>query len=142
MKSLALLIGVFIITVAIVGIIAPYDLVTIGRHAVTPVGLYVVAILRIGIGLVFISVSRASRAPKTLRVVGAIVLVAGLTTPLFGSDRASVVLNWVSAQAPVFIRLGAGVVFAFGSFIMYAVTAAPALSNSARSRRGDPPSIK
>ena len=123
MKSLALFIGVFIITVALVGIIAPYDLVRIGQHAVTPVGLYLVAILRIGIGLVLIGVSRASRAPKTLRVVGAIVLVAGLTTPLFGSDRASAVLNWVSAQRPVFIRLGAGVAFAFGSFIMYAVIA-------------------
>ena len=123
MKPLALLICVFIMAIAVVGIVAPNELVTVGRHAVTPVGLYVVAILRIGIGLVFIGVSRASRVPMTLRVIRAIVVVAGLTTPFFGSDRSSAVLNWVSAQGPMVIRLGAGVALAFGCFIMWAVIA-------------------
>jgi hypothetical protein len=117
----ALLIGIFVMTAALVGIVAPSQLIAIGRHVATPAGLYTIAILRVGIGLVLIGASRASRARGALRVIGAMVVVAGLATPWFGTDRANAVVNWVSGQGPMLIRLGAGVVLAFGGFITYAV---------------------
>jgi hypothetical protein len=50
-KTLALLVGATVIALGVVGPVAPGVLVTIGRASVTPVGLYVVAVVRVGIGL-------------------------------------------------------------------------------------------
>ena len=121
MKALALLVGLFIVAIGVVGIIAPDSLVRIGQFSVTPTGLYVVAALRVCIGLVLVGVSSASRTPRTLRVFGVIALVAGLGTPLFGVARAGAVLNWWSAQGPAFLRLWAGLPVAFGGFILYVI---------------------
>ena len=123
MRSLALLIALFIMTVGLVGVFAPDSLMTVERYVVTPLGLFVVAALRVGIGLVLILVARISRAPKTLRALGALVVVAGLATPLFGVDRARAVIDWEAAQGTALIRGLAGLGVAIGGFIAFAVGA-------------------
>lgn len=62
-----------------------------------------------------------SRAPKTLRVLGAFVFIAGLTTPFFGVDRARAILVWEATQGTALLRVGAGLAFAIGGFIAFAV---------------------
>ena len=44
----------------------------------TPAGLYAITVLRIAIGLVFVFAAPASRTPRTLRVLGLVVIIAGL----------------------------------------------------------------
>ena len=121
MKSLALLVGFLIVALGLVGIVAPGVLVTLGLLAVTPVGLYVVAALRVVIGLVLLGASSASRMPKTLRVCGIVALAGGLMTPFLGVERARAMMNWMLAPGPVVVRLWAALAVAFGSFIIYAV---------------------
>lgn len=123
MKLPSLLIALFIIAIGIVGVIAPYRLLSLGQYSVTPIGLYVVAALRVGIGLVLFRVASASRAPKTLRVFGVVAVIAGLTTPLLGVGRALAIRDWWLAQGPMAIRLWAGVFLVIGVFIAYAVAA-------------------
>jgi uncharacterized membrane protein YwaF len=65
----------------------------------TPTGLYAIAVLRIAIGLVFVFAAPASRAPRTLRVFGLVVIIAGLMTPWFGVTRAQATLNWVASAS-------------------------------------------
>ncbi len=77
MRIAALLVALFAIVVGVVGIFTPDSLVTIGWYVVTPVGLAAIAALRVAIGLVLMLVAPISRVPRTLRVVGAVVLVAG-----------------------------------------------------------------
>ena len=123
MRILALLIALFIMTVGVAGAFAPDSVTTVGRYVATPLGLFVVAALRVGIGLVLMLVARISRAPKTLRALGAVVLVAGLATPLFGVERARAILDWEATQGTVLIRVVAGLVVAIGGLIAFAVTA-------------------
>jgi len=59
--------------------------------------------------------------PRTLRVVGAVVLVAGLATPLFGVERTRAILDWEATHGPALIRVVAGLVLAIGGFIAFAV---------------------
>ena len=108
MRFLALLVALFIVVVGMAGVFAPDSLVTVGRYVVTPVGLYAIAALRVGIGLVLILVAPVSRAPKTLRAIGAVVLVAGLTTPLFGVERARAILDWEATQGTIAFVSGPG----------------------------------
>ena len=132
MKSLALLVGLLILVLGLVGAVAPGVLVTIGQRSVTPAGLYVVAALRVIIGLVLFGASSASRMPRTFRVVGIVVLVAGLTTPFLGVERARAIMNWMLAPGPVVMRLWALVAVAIGSFVIYAVVSTGVRMRTAR----------
>jgi hypothetical protein len=123
MRSLALLVALFIMVVGLAGIFAPDRLMTVGQYVVTPVGLYAIAALRVGIGLVLLLVAPISRAPRTLRVFGAVALVGGLTTPLFGVERARALVDWEATQGTALLRLGAGLALAIGGFIAFAVAA-------------------
>jgi hypothetical protein len=120
-KALALLVGLLVAALGLVGIVAPGVLVTIGLHSVTPLGLYVVAALRVAIGLVLLGASSASRMPRTLRGFGILILAAGLATPLFGLERAHAFMNWWLTPGLVFVRLSAVLALTFGSFLIYAV---------------------
>ena len=123
MRVLTLLVAVFIMVVGLVGIVRPDSLITVGRYVVTPLGLYVVAAVRVGIGLLLMLVARISRAPRTLRAFGAVVFVAGLATPLFGVERARAILDWEATQGTALVRVVAGLLFAIGGSIAFAVGA-------------------
>jgi hypothetical protein len=87
----------------------------------TPRGLYAIAVLRVGIGLVLMLAAPISRSPKTLRVLGAVAIVAGITTPLFGVGRARAIVDWETTQGTALLRVVAALVVALGGFIAFAV---------------------
>jgi len=121
LSLVALLVGLFIVAVGMLGVVAPHGLLTAVRSILTPLGLYLVAALRVAIGVVLVLVAPSSRVPKVLRILGVIIFVAGLITPFFGVDRARAMLDWWSAQGAAFMRLWAGLAVAFGAFVVYAV---------------------
>ena len=119
MRWLGLVIGALVILASAISFAAPDLRLSLERSVITPTGLYAIAALRIAIGLVFVFAAPASRAPRTLRVLGLIVIIAGLSTPWFGVDRAQAVLNWVASAGPLLMRLDAVVGIAIGGFLMY-----------------------
>jgi len=122
MRLLGLVVALVIALVGLTGVIAPDCLMAIGRYAVTPLGLCIVAIMRIGLGLVLAWVAPISRAPMTLRILGVIAVIAGVATLYVKVEHAQAILGWWSGQGPVFIRLGAGFALGLGGFIAYALT--------------------
>ena len=117
-----LLVALFNIVVGIVGLVSPDSLVTVRRqYFATPVGLYAAGAVRVAMGLVLILVAPASRAPKTLRALGAVVCLQGLAAMLFGVDRARAILEW-EAMHTALLRAGAVVALATGGFVAFAVT--------------------
>ena len=123
MRSLVLLVALFVMVVGMVGIFTPDSLLAVGRYVLTPGGLYAIAALRVGIGLLLMLAARISRAPRTFRALGALVLVAGLATPLFGVERSRAILDWETTHGTALIRVGAGLGLALGGFIAFAVAA-------------------
>lgn len=121
MRLLGLLVALFIALVGLTGVLAPDSLMTIGRHSVTPLGIYIVAALRICIGLVLAWVAPISRAPTILRVLGVIAVIAGVATLFLKAEHAQAILEWWSGQGPVFVRSVAGIALVLGGFIAYAV---------------------
>jgi hypothetical protein len=122
-KNLAFVFGLCIVTVGSVGILAPSSLVWIARHSVTSGAFYLIATVRVAVGLVLISVASASRAPKALRVLGYAILIAGITTALTGLlaiERARAIIDWWSQQESGVVRLTGVLVLAFGGFVAYA----------------------
>jgi hypothetical protein len=124
MRFLARLVAIFIVIVGITGIVAPGTLLAIGQYVATPAGLYAIAAIRVTIGIVLIMVASRARAPRLLRALGAVVLLAGLLTPLFGVERTRAVLEWESTQGNALIRAGAVLALALGGFLAFAVAPA------------------
>ena len=122
MKLLAMAIGLIIAAIGIAGVGAPSLLLEFGRSLLTPTALYIVSAIRIGIGIVLVWVAPVSRMPGVLRVLGILIIIAGVLTPFVGVERSLGVLEWWSRQGPSFMRTSASLAIAFGLFIVYAVT--------------------
>jgi len=120
-RTPALLTGLLILVLGVLGVIVPEAMLLVGRWSATPAGLLVAGFVRVAIGLVLLGVARESRYPIALYVLGAFTFLAGLATPLFGVDRAIAILDWWTAQGRAFMRLWCLVVAALGFFIAFAV---------------------
>ena len=123
MKRLALQIALFVIAVGVVGVIRPDALVAAGQYVLTPRGLLGIAGLRVAFGIVLLLVAPSTRAPKVVRVLGAVALVAGLMTPIFGVERSRAVMAWETSYGNAPIRAGAALAVALGGFLAFAVAA-------------------
>ena len=125
MRIAALLVALFTIFVGIAGIVSPDSLTTVRRlYFATPAGLYTAGAIRVAMGLVLILCAPTSRAPRTLRALGAVVCMQGLAATFLGPDRARTVLEW-EAMHTALLRVGAVVALAAGGFIAFAVTKPP-----------------
>ncbi len=123
LRALAVVIGSLICAFAAAGIIVPSVLVWIAERSVTPGVYYVIAVVRVAVGLVLISVASASRAPKTLRVLGGVILVAGIATAVTGLaaiERGRAFVDWWLRQGSGMARLTCILLLAVGGFVAYA----------------------
>ena len=118
-----MLVAVFTIIVGMVGLISPDSLTTARRlYFATPVGLYAAGAVRVAMGLVVILCAAGSRAPKTLRALGAVMCMQALAAALLGPDRARAVLEWETMQGTALLRVGAAVALGVGCFLAFAVS--------------------
>ncbi len=122
MRIAVLLVALFTIVVGVLGVVSPDSLTTVRRqYFATPVGLYTAGAVRVAMGLVVILFAPHSRAPKTLRALGAVVCAQGLAATVLGLDRAQAILEW-EAMHSALLRAGAVVALATGGFVAFAVT--------------------
>ena len=119
MRSLGLFIGALVILGSAISFAAPDLRLSLEDSVITPAGLIAIAALRIAIGLVFVLAAPASRAPRTLRVLGLIVIIAGVMTPWFGVARSRAVLNWLASAGPLLMHLDSVVGMAIGGFLVW-----------------------
>jgi len=123
MRIAALLVALFTIVIGIGGLISPESGTEIRRlYFATPARLYTAAAFRVAMGLVVILSATASRAPKTLRALGALMCMQGCSAALLGPEHARTVLEWETRQGPALLRVGAAVALAAGGFVAFAVT--------------------
>jgi hypothetical protein len=121
MRTAALIVAFFFVVVGAVGLVSPDSLMAVRGYVGTPLGLAAIGTLRIGIGLLLMLVAPVSRAPRTLRVGGMLVIVAGLATYLFGVERTRAVLEYEATLGPAFFRSAAAVLVALGCLMVVAV---------------------
>lgn len=74
---LSLVIGAVVILGSAISFAARDLRLSLARSVITPAGRDAIAALRIAIGLAFVLAAPASRAPRTRRVLGLIVIIAG-----------------------------------------------------------------
>ena len=123
LRIAALLVALFTIAIGIGGLVSPDSGTEIRRlYFATPVRLYTAGAVRVAMGLVVILAAAASRAPKTLRALGAVMCMQGLVATLMGPDHARAILEWEATQGTALLRVGAAVALAAGVFLAFALT--------------------
>ena len=116
---IAMAVGFFMAAVGALGIAAPSVLLEFARSLQSPGALYVIAAVRIVLGVVLILAAPDSRMPRTLRVLGAFIILAGLATPFFGVDRSRGMTEWWTTQGSGAARAWPIIAIGVGLFISY-----------------------
>ena len=123
MRIAALPIALLSIVVGMAGIASPDGGMTLRRlYFATPGLFYAVVAVRSAMGLGLILAASSSRWPRTLRALGAVVCLQGLSATLLGLDHARAIMEWEGMQGPALLRAGAAVALASGGFIVFAIT--------------------
>jgi hypothetical protein len=130
MRIAVLLVALFTIVVGVLGIVSPDSVTTVRRqYFATPVRLYAAAAVRMAMGLAVILFAPRSRAPKTLRALGAVMSMQAVSATLLGPVHAREILEWESAHTAL-LTCGAFVALASGGFLVFATTTAAHDRNS------------
>ena len=103
----------------VLGMAAPSVLLEFGRSLHSAGAVYVVAAARIGFGTILLWAAPNSRTPRTLRVLGAFIIIAGLVAPFLGVERSHAVLDWWSTQGSFFTRAWPVAAVGVGLFVAY-----------------------
>ncbi len=119
MRRSGFAIGVLVLLAAALSLVAPDLRLSLERSLITPAGVYGIAVFRAAIGLAFVLAAPASRAPRTIRTLGLVVIIAGLMTPLFGVTRSLAMMDWLAGAGPLPMRFDAVVGMALGAFLVY-----------------------
>ena len=117
MKAIALLIAALMVLLGLTGVLWPEGLMQMAVYSFTATGLYIVAAVRVVLGALLCIVARATRTPRTVRVIGLIILVAGIATALIPAERAQLMKEWWIAHGPDTLRIAACFPLAAGLFI-------------------------
>jgi len=120
LKLLATVVSLGIAALGVVGVIAPDLLLQFAHVVILPPAIYGVAVIRVAFGALLMLVASGSRVPRTLRVVGALIVVAGLVTPFLATVRLDEAFTWLSGHRNLFRVLAAAPIVA-GALLAYAI---------------------
>lgn len=116
-RIIVLLIAVLLILLGLTGVLWPAGLTDIAKWTFSPKGLYTGAGLRVLIGALLIVAAGATAMPKTVRVIGAIIFVAGTLTALLSVETAQRMAAWFFDNGEDRLRMLACVPLAVGLFL-------------------------
>jgi len=105
------------VLVGLTAVFWPEGLMELARYAHTSSGLYVAAFGRIALGALLFMAAAATRTPRTVRVIGPLIFVAGLATALISVERAQLLSDWWLGHGPDFLRIAACFPLVVGLFI-------------------------
>jgi hypothetical protein len=125
MKAIALGIAALLILVGLTGVLWPEGLIDLMKYSFTSTGIYVAAITRMVLGALLLVAARATRTPKTIRVIAVFIFLAGVATALINPERAQLLKDWWLSHGPDALRIAACFPLAVGFFILVATLTKP-----------------
>jgi hypothetical protein len=117
MKKIVLVIAGLLVALGLTGVLYPEGLMGLVKYSFSPTGIIVVSVARIVIGLLLVFAARGSRIANTVRVIGAIIVVAGIAGFFLSPERAQTLASSFLDKGPDRLRLIACLPLAVGLFI-------------------------
>src|SRR3954467_7069156 len=117
MKTIVLLVAALMVLFGLTGVFWPEGLMDLVKYSFTTSGTYAVGAVRILIGTFLFLGAAATRTPRTVRVIGAVIFTAGMVGVLLGHEPAQRMSEWLVAKGPDTFRIAACLPLAAGLFI-------------------------
>lgn len=117
MRFTVLLIAALLILLGLTGVFWPEGLMGLAKYSFSPKGILVIGIARIVLGALLVLAAKGSRTPKTLRVIGTIVVLAGIGTLFITPERAQPLMSWWLDFGPDRLRMIACLPLVIGLFL-------------------------
>ena len=83
--------------------------------------LWLVIGLRLGVGVLMWIAASASRTPRTLKALAALMILSGLSIPLLGIEGVRSIADWGGGLQPNVLRVVGLITVGFGSFIVWSL---------------------
>ena len=116
-RAIVLVIAVMMILLGLTGVFWPAGLTEVARWTFSPKGLYTGAGVRVLIGALLIVAAAGTAMPKTVRVIGAIIFVAGILTALLSVETAQRLAAWFFDNGEDRLRIVACLPLVVGLFL-------------------------
>ncbi len=113
-------IGFLIVVAALAFLASPGRLKVAFATFLKPGIIYIVALLRIIIGVLFMLAAGHTRHPTFVLIVGLVIIVTGVITTLIGGPRLVRFAGWWTKQPDNVLRLWAVLAGVFGAAILWA----------------------
>jgi hypothetical protein len=126
MKTIVLFLAAVMVLFGLTGVLWPEGVTQVAKYSVNSTGLYVVAAVRIILGSLLFIGARATRMPKTLRVIGILIFLAGVSTLFMSVQRTQAIVDAMLAHGAEFFRVAACVPLIVGLLIGGAALTKPA----------------
>src|SRR5256885_17049730 len=107
MKAIAFFIAALLVLFGLTGVLWPEGLMQLATYSFSRTGLYVVAAARVVLGGLLFFAASATRTPKTVRVIGLVILIAGIATAVISPDCAALMKTWLVVRGPDTLRIEA-----------------------------------
>jgi len=117
MKALLLLSAAVLVVLGLTGIFWPEGLMDLAKYSFTTSGTYAIGALRILVGTFLFLCAKATRTPKTIRVIGFVIFTVGIVGVLISHEPAQRMSEWLLSKGPDTFRIAACLPFTVGLFI-------------------------
>ena len=115
-------IGMLIGVAGLVGVTNPSALLGFMNGFISQARLYVIAVIRLALGVVFLFAAPECKLTILVQITGVLALLSGITTAMIGEARARQMVEWFAAQPSNVLRLFSVAVIVFGAALVYAGT--------------------
>jgi len=117
MRNVVLLIAALLVALGLTGVLYPEGLTGLVKYSFSPTGIIVVGIARIVVGLVLFLAARGSSIANAVRVIAALIIVAGIAGLFLSPERAQSLSSSFLENGPDRLRIIACFPLAVGLFI-------------------------
>ena len=115
------MVAALILVISAATLVFPDQRMVLEQSLMANAGLATIAAVRMVLALIFILAAPRSRAPRAVRAFGVVVLIAGLVTPWFGTERGQAIVTELVAQGRLVMRVNAIVGLGISAFLFFAL---------------------
>jgi hypothetical protein len=121
MIALALILCAAIATTGVLTIVKPALVHDWTRLLADKAGMWIAAAIRAVLGLGLLAAASESKAPMFLRLLGLLILILAILTPVFGLDRHRRMIDWWLARRRTVEMMCGAAAFVFGVGLIYVI---------------------
>ncbi len=121
MKLIILATSLFIAAYGLMEFLKPGRFCDLARRFDSVNGQYSAAAFRVVFGILMIYIGPETSFPELFRILGIIVILAGIFILFMGYERFHKIVAWWCVQTPTFFRIFAIFAILLGGFLAYAV---------------------